>query len=735
MTYFGKRVAALVTSLALATTMNPIVAVAEVSSEAYPSSVSSTSETPRVEGASSIGEGADTQVEAQPTQNGGIAGETTSAGAGDELPAEDATAPETTDPDKQQVAVNGAEEKSAETDADNAGNAAEDAEADRDNSSKSDDETTTDEEVDESLYEGIDTSLFAATVDEVGVWKRIWGQNAYDTMQAILRTDGEFADNSGGAVIIATGEGYWDALAASGLAGLHQAPVIITEAGKLSAQAKAEIARIKPKNIYVMGGTVAITQACYDEINALCPKGTTRVQGLTAPETAVAIYQAGSGWGKTAVVATCDGYWDALSIAPFAYARTAPIFLTNSSDSADGRVLSDNVLAAIKQGGFERVIIVGGNVAVSSKVEQQLAGIGLSGDHVQRKAGEVALDTSAEIAKWEVASEGMSVESLCVATSKGYWDALTGAALAGKQNAALVLVNPDGDYRALDAVYHYDEAVQNGHVFGGPAAIHDRTFERISSSFYVEGLVASPGASKLGSPIKLTATLGGNTQGVTCTWEWERIYRDTKGSAAGGTSFDFNPSGAGVYDVTFTAKAPTGEYHVDTITVEFAGTGGTEGDLLAVAREDLGYSMYDDPEQGSKFGRWFAGYTRNPWFGYNGVAYCAMAVSYWCNAAGVPCAGLPSAGCENIYFAAIDAGRFVEKDNLQPGMLILFDWDDDHLPDHIGIVEQRIDEDTFQTLEGNTSIGNAGSQDNGGRVARRERDYNVIVGGVMPDFK
>ena len=49
-------------------------------------------------------------------------------------------------------------------------------------------------------------------------WTRIWGQTAYGTMAELVRASGAFGNGSGGTVIIATGDGYWDALAASGLA-------------------------------------------------------------------------------------------------------------------------------------------------------------------------------------------------------------------------------------------------------------------------------------------------------------------------------------------------------------------------------------------------------------------------------------------------------------------------------------------------------------------------------------
>jgi len=67
-------------------------------------------------------------------------------------------------------------------------------------------------------------------------------------------------------------------------------------------------------------------------------------------------------------------------------------------------------------------------------------------------------------------------------------------------------------------------------------------------------------------------------------------------------------------------------------------------------------------------------------------------------------------------------------------MLVLFDWDRDGEPDHIGIVEERISDRLFKTVEGNTTSGNYGSQDNGGWVASRTRDIDDVYCGVRPYY-
>lgn len=70
----------------------------------------------------------------------------------------------------------------------------------------------------------------------------------------------------------------------------------------------------------------------------------------------------------------------------------------------------------------------------------------------------------------------------------------------------------------------------------------------------------------------------------------------------------------------------------------------------------------------------------------------------------------------------------------EPGDFAYFQFDQDPEVDHVGLVEKIIDVNTVQTIEGNTSSGDHGSQSNGGQVARRVRSRRLIVGYGRPLF-
>lgn len=116
------------------------------------------------------------------------------------------------------------------------------------------------------------------------------------------------------------------------------------------------------------------------------------------------------------------------------------------------------------------------------------------------------------------------------------------------------------------------------------------------------------------------------------------------------------------------------------------------------------------------------------WFGFDGVAWCAMFVS-WCYAqAGCQ---LPKIGYSKGYAGVRTAVNYYRKLGMlttdpKLGALVFFDWNGDGRHDHTGIFNGWVNEEKtkFYTIEGNTSMTN---QSNGGEVMSRTRkNHNVL---------
>lgn len=150
----------------------------------------------------------------------------------------------------------------------------------------------------------------------------------------------------------------------------------------------------------------------------------------------------------------------------------------------------------------------------------------------------------------------------------------------------------------------------------------------------------------------------------------------------------------------------------------------TSSDVLKIAANEVGYSRWNDPLPGTKYGRWYAELTNSSYFGTSGVPFCAMFVSWVLNKAGVKCNYFPKA----VAFDKSDRNElgsaYVDKYNLKPGDVISFDWDGDDGGDHVGFVE-KVYSNYVSTIEGNT--------DNG-IVARKTRYYSSIICGVRPNY-
>lgn len=154
----------------------------------------------------------------------------------------------------------------------------------------------------------------------------------------------------------------------------------------------------------------------------------------------------------------------------------------------------------------------------------------------------------------------------------------------------------------------------------------------------------------------------------------------------------------------------------------------TASQVLATAAGEIGYCRWDDPEAGTKYGRWYAQRVGSSYYGESGVPYCAMFVSW------VLChCGYDFVYAYCPYILRDYAGRAVAKHLSQPGDVVLFDWGGDGVPDHVGLVEANRGS-YIQTIEGNTSRGTGGSQGNGGWVARRTRSLSVVRAIVRPDY-
>ena len=305
-----------------------------------------------------------------------------------------------------------------------------------------------------------DVTLHAHWAKEPAALRRLSGATRYDTMERIVGAGGW---RSGGTVIVASGGNYPDALAASGLAGVLDAPIVLTDGNTLSVQASARLTSLAPSRIIVAGGRAAVSDGVVAALRGICPD-VERVAGETRVDTSLELYRKGSGWGSTAILATSGNFADALSVSSYAYAAKAPVFLVDP-----GTGLTRAQKAAL--GTFGQVLVVGGENAVPSRHVAGLPG-------VTRLSGATRYETSERIAEWTT-GHGLGMDGVVYATGANFPDALAAGPLAGRAGAVTLLV-ADAHSPAVSFSAGYRGKVDRAYVVGGENAVSRATADAIA---------------------------------------------------------------------------------------------------------------------------------------------------------------------------------------------------------------------------------------------------------------
>jgi hypothetical protein len=162
----------------------------------------------------------------------------------------------------------------------------------------------------------------------------------------------------------------------------------------------------------------------------------------------------------------------------------------------------------------------------------------------------------------------------------------------------------------------------------------------------------------------------------------------------------------------------------------------TAEDIIRIAEGEVGYYAPDDPEPGSKYGRWMAELTGEEWLAGPStvVWWCDIGASWVFAQAGMACPGFPSYNVPNTIADAKAAGIVLDdKTQAQRGDVVTYDWGGDGSGDHIGFV--RYNQGSYlDTVEFNTSGTDWGSQGAGNGVHNRTRAWGTVLAIIRPPY-
>ena len=287
---------------------------------------------------------------------------------------------------------------------------------------------------------------------------RLYGNDRISTSIAISKKGWTKSNNA----VLANGFNFADALAGVPLAHALDAPIILTGGKSLEANVLTELRRLGVKNVYILGGTSAISAGIYNSIssNGMTP---IRLYGNSRYETAVKIAQQldtlKAGTFSEIFFASGANFPDALAGSTVAALSGCPILYAPPTGAIDSATLS-----YARSTGCKKAVILGGTSAVSSAGQSSLSNSGFS---VNRLYGSDRFSTAITISKsYKHLFNGNAV---AVATGMSFPDALAGGVFAAKNKMPVLLI---GKYPTSDMSKFVDDlGADTIYVFGGTSAV------------------------------------------------------------------------------------------------------------------------------------------------------------------------------------------------------------------------------------------------------------------------
>lgn len=286
------------------------------------------------------------------------------------------------------------------------------------------------------------------------------GDNRFATAVEISRANWAQSDT----VVLASGAGFADALGASSLAGIYDAPILLTQADTLPTAVADELTRLGARNIIIVGGTGVVSPFVEASLNLRF--SVERIGGRNRYETSARIAERvvselGAEYTGEVFIASALSHADALAIAPYAFRNRTPVLLV---DREPRSVIEDAVMDI----GAVYAVVVGGTGAVPDEVADSL------GVPYTRLAGEDRFETAATVARYAVDFEWATPAHIGIATGVTFPDALAGGPAIGRNNGVKLLTRPDVlPAPTREALMDWADQNKSIDIFGGKGAVSD----------------------------------------------------------------------------------------------------------------------------------------------------------------------------------------------------------------------------------------------------------------------
>ncbi|MGC7872234.1 alpha/beta fold hydrolase [Desulfosporosinus sp. SYSU MS00001] len=394
--------------------------------------------------------------------------------------------------------------------------------------------------------------------------ERIAGNDRYQTAIAISK---QMYPQGSGTVILARGNDFPDALAGVPLAHKLNAPLLLTDGTSLNKDTEAEIIRLNPQKIYILGGPVVIPETVESELK---DKGrdVKRLGGVDRYDTASLIAQElGFSNGK-AVLAYGENFPDALAVSSWAAYNDVPILLTETNE------LPTETLKALQDLNVTSTYIIGGKAVISERLEESLKEYNMN---PTRYWGNDRYETAIAVA------QGLKTDNnhLFLATGLNFPDALAGGVMAAQANSSLLLVDTNIPSNVSNYLCTIKDNISTVYILGGKAVVSDdivNSLKNINSNSLTLNWVnnSQSSLSNFNPSTQVSLEVKSNKSDVTFAWS---ATGGTLANKSGATNTWTLPNTAGDYTVTVEAQigdvTKTISRKITVLSVSSGGYGGS----------------------------------------------------------------------------------------------------------------------------------------------------------------
>ncbi len=294
--------------------------------------------------------------------------------------------------------------------------------------------------------------------------KRISG---VDREQTAIEVSKKMFKDGTNKVVLANKNNYSDVLTAAPYAKANNASLLYISSNSISKEVMSEIARLKAKEITIIGGEKSVNEGLKKELEKRNFK-VERLSGADRYQTSAKIAaKLIDNKTTTLEIASGENYADALSLNNAVEKDKAPILLVRV------KAIDKSVEDVIKSSKASLINIAGGEKSVSESTKANIKKI--SNATVNRIGGADRYETSILLAKYSGAKE-----VVVVASGEDFADALVAAPFSAQQKGAILLTNKD---KLSDNAEKFikDTKFNKSYVIGGEKSVSEEVIEQLTS--------------------------------------------------------------------------------------------------------------------------------------------------------------------------------------------------------------------------------------------------------------